>query len=155
MKVNMCYIYGNERGRVLWNEDMELSPWESRLQEWQVMWGEWPGTREDSQWHSYLGISLDPAGKQKAATYYVFLGCPASFDAQAISTLPEAGNVTDVLECPGKGVVQLFIPGWKSILGRGGPLHCRVAEEPQHGLKTRMVWTCELRMWGTTSECEK
>ena len=154
MKVRICVIWEWKRKDIMkWRYGIESMREQAPRVTSHVRWVAW-----DKRGLSVAQLSWNqsgPAGKQKAATYYVFLGCPTSFDAQAISTLPEAGNVTDVLECPGKGIGQLFIPGWKSILGRGGPLHCRVAEEPQHGLKTRMDWTCELQMRGTTSECKK
>ena len=47
------------------------------------------------------GNQSGPWRKQKAATYYVFLGCPASFDASAISRLSVAGytNATTIRHC--------------------------------------------------------
>ena len=52
-----------------------------------------------------------PAGKQKAATYYVFLGCPASFDASAIRRLSVAGytNATTIRHCLGPLTIETIV----------------------------------------------
>ena len=72
-----------------------------------------------------------PWRKQKAATYYVFLGCPASFDASAISRLSVAGytNAT-IRHCLEPLTIETIVKIISGVIMQLMPGHLCVEKKP-------------------------
>ena len=73
-----------------------------------------------------------PWRKQKAATYYVFLGCPASFDASAISRLSVAGytNATTIRRCLEPLTIETIVKIISGVIMQLMPRHLCVEKKP-------------------------
>ena len=78
------------------------------------------------------GNQSGPWRKQKAATYYVFLGCPASFDASAISRLSVAGytNATIIRHCLGPLNIETMVRIVSEVIMQLMPRHQCVEKKP-------------------------